>query len=99
MHTAPRFADTTDLWSKRLPSGELFDLSDATRGVYLHHRSGLGEFFLSSDSAIPTFTRWASMKPITEQFPQPENDAFMAIAYTIGGMMVFREARSSANRP
>jgi hypothetical protein len=31
------------------------------------------------------------MKPITEQFPQPENDAFMAIAYTIGGMMVFPE--------
>ena len=28
------------------------------RGVYLHHRSELGEFFLSSDSVIPTFTRW-----------------------------------------
>ena len=35
-----------------------FDLDDASRGAYLHHRSALGEFFLSSDSVIPTFTRW-----------------------------------------
>ena len=31
------------LWSKPLPSGASFDLSDTTPGVYLHHRSGLGE--------------------------------------------------------
>ena len=40
------------LWSKRLPSGSLFDLSDTTRGVYLHHRSALGEFFLSSGREV-----------------------------------------------
>lgn len=34
-----------DLWSKPLPSGALFDLDDTTPGVYLHHRSGLGESF------------------------------------------------------
>jgi hypothetical protein len=77
------------LWSKPLPSGASFDLSDATPGVYLHHRSGLGEFFLSSDSVVPTFTRWPALKPITEQFPEWENEAFMTIAYTIGAMMVF----------
>ena len=31
------------LWSKPLPNGELFDLDEATPGVYLHHRSPLGE--------------------------------------------------------
>jgi hypothetical protein len=77
------------LWSKRLPSGASFDLTDTTRGVYLHHRSGLGEVFLSSDSVMQTFTRWSALKPITEQFPEPENEAFMTIAYTIGAMMVF----------
>lgn len=77
------------LWSKPLPSGRLFDLNDTTLGVYLHHRSELGEFFLSSDSVIPTFTRWNSMKHIIELFPEEENEAFRTIGYTIGGMMVF----------
>ena len=44
------------LWSKELPSGERFDLSDTTPGVYLHHRSELGEFFLASNTAAQTFT-------------------------------------------
>jgi hypothetical protein len=66
-----------------------FDLSDATPVVYLHHRTGLGEFFLSSDSVTPTFTRWQALKPITEQFPERENEAFRTIDYTIGAMTVF----------
>lgn len=70
------------LWSKPLPSGASFNLSETTRGVYLHHSSGLGEFFLSSDSVMQTFTRWPALKPITEQLPEPENDAFRTIAYT-----------------
>ena len=77
------------LWSKSLPNGERFDLSDSRRGVYLHHDSGLGEFFLSSDSVMQTFTLWPALKPITEQFPEPENEAFRTIAYTIGAMLVF----------
>jgi hypothetical protein len=77
------------LWSKPLPSGEFFDLSDTTRGVYLHHGSALGEFFLSSDSVMQTFTRWPALKPITDQVPASENAAFMTIGYTIGAMMVF----------
>ncbi len=77
------------LWSKPLPSGDRFDLTDSTDGVYLHHRSKLGAFRLSSDSLIPTFTRRKSLKWITEQFPEPDNEGFRAIAYTIGGMIVF----------
>jgi hypothetical protein len=34
------------LWSKPLPSGAFFDLSETTRGEYLYHRSILGEFLL-----------------------------------------------------
>ena len=77
------------LWSKALPRGYVFDLSDSIRGAYLHHRSELGEFVLSSDSVIPSFTRWAKMKHITQLFPEEENEAFRAIGYTIGGMMIF----------
>jgi len=74
------------LWSKRLPSGEFFDLDDTTPGSYLHHRSGVGEFFLSSDAVIPTF-KWVAR--IKELIPEGELQAFNAAGYTIGGMMVF----------
>ncbi len=58
-------------------------------GAYLHHSSDLGEFFLASDSVMPTFTKWKSMRHIIELFPEEENEAFRTLGYTIGGMMVF----------
>jgi hypothetical protein len=77
------------LWSKPLPSGRPFYLSDATPRVYLHHHSELGEFFLSSDSVIATFTRWKSLRHIAELFPVEANEAFRRVGYTIGAMIVF----------
>lgn len=77
------------LWSKQLPNGRHFHLDDSVQGIYLHHRSELGEFFLSSDSVIPSFTRWKRLGHIIEQFPEEQNEAFRSIGYTIGGMMVF----------
>ena len=38
------------LWSKPLPSGKLFSLRDDKVGIYLYHKSELGEFFLGSDA-------------------------------------------------
>ncbi len=75
------------LWSKPLPSGLVFDLSDATR-AYLHHRSELGEFWLTSDAVIPTFKTQAHVATYIKQQPE-EAAAFDSIGYTIGGMMVF----------
>jgi len=77
------------LWSKALPCGRRFDLTDTVRGVYLHHSSNLGKFFLCSDSIMHTYTRWASLKHITGLFPEEENEAFRTVAYTIGGYTVF----------
>lgn len=74
----------TLLWSKVLPSGVPFELK--ARGGYFHHRSELGEFCLSSDTVIPSFD-WDSH--IQRSIPKEELDAFNAIGYTIGGMMVF----------
>src|SRR5687767_4688016 len=67
------------LWSRPLPCGGDFDLADDVVGAYLHHRSERGQFFLSSDSIIPTFTRWASMKRVVARFPEHENEAFRRI--------------------
>lgn len=80
------------LWSKALPGGARFDLDDTRpkHKAYLYHRSDLGrDFFLSSDSVIPTFTRWGFAKAHPELYTKEENERFMALAYTIGGMMVF----------
>ena len=74
------------LWSKPLPSGELFELDVSGPPYYLHHRSELGEFWLSSDAVVPTFW-W--LAPIIDQIPEVEREEFMRIGYTIGGMMVF----------
>ena len=71
------------LWSKPLPSGRLFDLDASVSGVLRH-----GEFLLSSDSVIPTFTRWGFAKAHPELYTEEYNNAFMTIAYTIGGMMM-----------
>jgi len=76
------------LWSKPLPSGVVFELVDTTPGVYLHHHSQLGEFWLASDAVIPTFRKETRISHIFEQSPQELAD-FMRIGYTIGGMMLF----------
>ena len=79
------------LWSKALPSGARFELDDTRprHEAYLYHRSDVGkEFFLASDSVIPTFTRWGFAKAHPELYTEQENEAFMAISYTIGGMMI-----------
>jgi hypothetical protein len=77
------------LWSKSLPGGAHFDLDDTRRDAYLYHGSTLGQFFLSSDSVIPSFTRWGFAAAHPELFTAEENEGFMTIGYTIGGMMVF----------
>ena len=74
------------LWSKRLPCGAFFGLDDGIPGHYLHHRSTVGEFSLSSDAVIPTF-KWH--KRVQTLIPEEQLKAFNAAGYTIGGMMLF----------
>jgi hypothetical protein len=76
------------LWTKPLPSGAVFDLIDTTPGAYLHHRSGLGEFWLTSDTVIPTFRKEARLSYVFERIPE-HLSTFRSIGYTIGGMMLF----------
>lgn len=75
------------LWSKPLPNGKLFELTCNFRDRYLYHRSELGEFVLTSDSVLPTFTSWKRCAHIIG--PKEEDDHFDYITYTIGGMMIF----------
>jgi hypothetical protein len=78
------------LWSKRLPSGTIFDLdlNHQSAPFYLYHRSSLGEFCLSSDTVVPTFKNRPSLASVFEQLPA-ELRNFGGLGYTIGGMMLF----------
>lgn len=77
------------LWSKTLPGGVVFELDDTNPHFYLHHRSENGEFFLSSDTVIPSFKRERRLSHIIKQIPVEELEEFNRIGYTIGGMMVY----------
>lgn len=77
------------LWSKPLPGGADFDLDDTRRDAYLYHGSTPNPVFVSSDAVIPSFTRWGFAAAHPELCTAEENEAFMTIGYTIGGMMVF----------
>lgn len=76
------------LWSKPLPTGAMFTLDET-----LHHRSAeLGEFRLSSDSITHSYRSWTRPARIVEvvgAIPEHELDAFVALAYTVGGFIVF----------
>jgi hypothetical protein len=73
------------LWSKPLPSGAPFDLDVTTPREYLHHRSELGEFFLSSDAVIPSFTRAPRLKHFIDEIPEVEHKAFNTSATRSAG--------------
>jgi Family of unknown function (DUF6994) len=78
------------LWSKPLPSGVLFDLVPTSRPPYhFSHSSEAGDFVLSSDAFIPTYTRYGVPKPVLEQFSAAEHDHFNAVGYTIGGLILW----------
>jgi len=77
------------LWSKPLPSGAPFALDATLPPYYFRHASELGEFLLSSDAVVPTFSRARELAHIFPKIPQGETDAFNRLGYTIGGMMVF----------
>ena len=77
------------LWSKPLPNGTEFDLDVATPSVYLHHKSELGEFELSSDSIVHPYDYWMRTADLIKQIAQADLDEFNNIGSTIGAYLVF----------
>lgn len=76
------------LWSKPLPNGKMFELIKIST-CRLYHKSELGEFYLSSDRAIATFTKWKKLKHITTQIPKERLDKFKEVSETIGGIIIW----------
>jgi len=76
------------LWSKPLPNGKIFNLTKIKNNI-LYHKSELGEFYLSSDRFVPTFSEWKKLKHITSQIPQDNLNNFNDIVETIGSIIIW----------
>jgi hypothetical protein len=64
------------LWSKSLPNGKIFELSDAKRGAYLYHNSELGEFFFGSDAIFHSYRNQKRKEWLITQIPEDVNELF-----------------------
>lgn len=76
------------LWSKPLPNGELFNLTDNKSGAYLYHKSQLGEYFLGSDAITNSYKNHKRKKWLTEQIQNEVAELFDA-GSTIGAYIIF----------
>ncbi len=76
------------LWSKPLPNGKMFKLEKVSK-CKLYHKSDLGEFYLSSDRAVPTFSKQKKLEYIISQIPKDKLNHFINIAETIGGVIIW----------
>lgn len=76
------------LWSKPLPSGDVFDLSVDKPGHYLYHNSALGEFSLGSDAITHSYRNQARKKWLTAQIPKEVQELFDR-GSTIGAYLIF----------
>ena len=80
------------LWNKPLPNGTVFELDLKTPKI-LHHKSQLGEFYLSSDSLAHDYSKWKSTEHIIKKIPKIEIENFFNLGCTIGGYTIFPSHR------
>ncbi|MDZ7847441.1 MAG: hypothetical protein U5L96_12070 [Owenweeksia sp.] len=76
------------LWSRFLPNGKTFELTDNRSGVYLYHKSELGEFTLGSDAITHSYKNHKRKKWLTEQIQKDVNELFDT-GSTIGAYTIF----------
>jgi len=77
------------LWSKELPNGKMFDLSESGSGTLLCHRSRLGEFSLSSDSISHSYIFTKRMQYFIGQLDEERIEEILRPLYTIGQFILF----------
>jgi hypothetical protein len=84
------------LWSKPLPNGKKFELSDRKQGVYLYHNSELGEFFMGSDVIANSYQHHTRKQWLIQQIPYEVYKLFDACS-TIGSYIIFPNNRIDGN--
>lgn len=85
------------LWSKPLPSGKSFNLSDNKHGAYLYHYSELGEYFLGSDAITHSYRNHKRKRWLTQQVSNEVTELFDT-GSTIGAYTIFPNNRLDGKR-
>lgn len=80
------------LWSKPLPNGTIFELTDKRNRFYLHHKSELGEYSLGSDAITHSYKNHKRKAWLTRQIKDDVNELFNA-GSTIGAYTLFPNNR------
>jgi hypothetical protein len=80
------------LWSKPLPNGKSFDLTDNKNGAYLYHNSEIGEYVLGSDAITHSYRNHKRKLWLTQQIPN-EVAEFFDTGSTIGAYTIFPNNR------
>ena len=76
------------LWSKELPNGISFELDTNTKQL-LHHKSSLGEFYLSTDSICNTYSKAKNMQDIVKNISPDEINKFYKLCSTVGAYIIY----------
>ena len=76
------------LWSKPLPSGKIFTLTDTDSSSYLTYSSAQNEISLSSDSISNSYRDKKALSSITSELSK-EVEEFRNVGSTIGGYILF----------
>jgi len=76
------------LWSKKLPNGQLFDLTKISDNR-LYHKSKLGEFYVSSDWGVATMNGWQRTKAFITDVDPHEIEEFERLVITIGARIIW----------
>lgn len=77
------------LWSKELPVGGKFELTDKKSKSYLYHNSHLGEFYLGSDAITHSYRNTKSMHSIIKNLPENTSESLFSVGSTIGSYTLF----------
>nr|BDD46369.1 hypothetical protein 3 [Alphaproteobacteria bacterium] len=77
------------LWSKELPSGKFFNLTDSQPNVYLYHQSDLGEFCLSSDGIAHSLYYVKRVEHVIKQVGEDKISEILRLFYTVPGFTLF----------
>jgi hypothetical protein len=80
------------LWSKPLPNGTCFVLTDNKSGSYLYHKSLFGEYFLGSDAITHSYKNHQLKSWLTHQIQEEVEELFHA-GSTIGAYTLFPNNR------
>ena len=77
------------LWSKELPNGKNFFLSDQDSKKYLYHNSELGEFSLSSDGIAHSLFYVKRVEHIISKISEKRVSEILRLFYTVPGFILF----------